>query len=145
MDADLRNAVRAVQAGLIDPVGLIQALTLNNISVTFHAEQTYGPDVVHYGKGMQFRVNGYTLSCQAGQHNYCSVRNEKMSDSLVREDCEIACWDDETREWFDFSHDQVLGYVTWGKVLKIVLAIANLREPTRDQVNNILQEVTRVV
>ena len=74
-------------------------------------------DDFYEGFSMTF-ANGYTISVQFGQGNYCSrdVRNKAVS-------AEIAIWDKDGT-WYNFGHDTVKGHcspdelVTWMKKVK---------------------------
>lgn len=84
-------------------------------------------------KGFQLQFENLTISVQIGNMNYCSRKSlmseydSEMKEELVQsEDAEIAIWDKDNN-WFDFGHDQVLGYVPTNEVGDWIGRVAKAR------------------
>jgi len=88
--------------------------------------------------------NGWTVSIQFGDHNYCnnSVNLKSLFASEVHgailEDvkcinAEVAAWDS-NEEWYDFGSDTVKGYLDADEVSDFIHMIRNLEENYNDTV-----------
>jgi len=73
-------------------------------------------------KGFQMTfANGWTVSVQFGDGNYCDNRDGASSSSKT---AEIAAWND--KEWYQFDNaTEVRGWVTADDVAKFINLIAN--------------------
>lgn len=95
-------------------------------------------------KGFQLTFdNGLTISVQFGTHNYCSRRslsletpdNEMTMRIIESGTAEIAIWDKQSDEWFDFGHDQVKGWCTpdevvdWMVQVKNAVSLSDIKNP----------------
>jgi len=85
-------------------------------------------------KGFQLQFENLTISVQIGSMNYCSRKSHlseygsEIKQELVQsEDAEIAIWDKDNN-WFDFGHDQVLGYVPTNEVGAWIARVAKAQD-----------------
>lgn len=82
------------------------------------------------GKGFHITfVNGYTVSVQFGEGNYCAVRYGKDGDDSPN--AEVAAWQERDSGWVKLGeNDDVIGWQTPDQVLEIMNKIATL--PKKD-------------
>lgn len=76
--------------------------------------------------------NGWTVSVQFGQFNYCAARHMDTDVALYQESsktqvetAEIAAWD-RANNWHDFGEDTVAGWKSPAEVLAFMAEIASL-------------------
>lgn len=82
--------------------------------------QKFNSNTIASGLQMTFE-NGNTISIQFGFGNYCENRYEGKESS---KDAEIAIWNKE-EVWYNFEHDQVLGYCSTDEIAKWINFAAN--------------------
>jgi hypothetical protein len=85
-----------------------------------HADRVYGTDLAHRDRGFHLGFeNGWTLSIQFGNYNYCSnyVGHDAREFLEPSPNAEIAAWDADGK-WHDFGSDQVLGYQSPDDVMR---------------------------
>jgi len=70
------------------------------------------------GFHMTFK-NGWTVSVQFGNGNYCENRNKNKSKCI---NAEIAAWD-ANQEWYSFETDQVKGWCEADEVADFIAMI----------------------
>jgi hypothetical protein len=82
------------------------------------------------GRGFHMTfANGYTISVQFGEGNYCTNRYGNDGDKSAN--AEVAAWSDCGGEWVKLGeNDDVIGWQTPDQVLAIMTRIANL--PRKD-------------
>ena len=75
------------------------------------------------GKGFQMTFeNGWTVSVQFGNGNYCENRFATDHERGESVDAEIAAWD-KNNVWHDFGHDTVMGWCTADQVADFIAEI----------------------
>ena len=91
-------------------------------------------------------ANGWTVSVQFGDHNYCDNNVNRQSpfeyEAASREwrieavrcsNAEVAAWDSK-EEWYDFGSNTVKGYLSADEVSDFIHMIRNLEENYNDTV-----------
>ena len=88
--------------------------------------------------------NGWTVSVQFGDHNYCDNNVNRQSpfeyaarevgpEAVRCENAEVAAWDS-NEEWYDFGTNTVKGYLSADEVSDFINMIRNLEENYNDTV-----------
>ena len=88
--------------------------------------------------------NGWTVSGQFGEHNYCDNHENIQSlfeytarevgpEALRCKNAEVAAWDS-IEEWYDFGSDTVKGYLDADEVSDFIHMIRNLEENYNDTI-----------
>lgn len=76
------------------------------------------------GKGFHMTfANGWTVSVQWGQGNYCENRYKEVTKNLKCSDAEVAAWD-KNGIWHRFEHDSVEGHLSANEVAEFISMIA---------------------